>query len=198
MSFRGPARNLGLVHSRPSSSSFSPSPAGAGLVPALPFRIPRAGIHKRGAAHPEHRRRVERGAALQNSSRSPSPHVIPRPRAEARTPLPKGRGMPFALSGVEGSQERNGGAPPTPKCDINPLTLLKHLYYLHLRLARHHTHDLRRTQHPGKTTGLPRTQRPSPSREPAHAAPGSSERRHLLSQVPRLPFPHPGDGRRPE
>ena len=64
LSFRGPARNLGLVHSRPSSSSFSPSPAGAGLVPALPFRhsAPRAGIQKRGAAHPEHRRRVKRGA----------------------------------------------------------------------------------------------------------------------------------------
>ena len=70
LSFGGPARNLGLVHSRPSSSSFFPSPAGAGLVPALPFRHsgPRAGIQKRGAAHPEHaesapleHRRVERG-----------------------------------------------------------------------------------------------------------------------------------------
>ena len=100
LSFRGPARNLGLVHSRPSSSSFSPSPAGAGLVPALPFRYsaPRAGIHKRGAAHPEHRRRVERGEAQFCQYIALIPHLHPSV-LRRQEPIPP-KGAPPAEPGL--------------------------------------------------------------------------------------------------
>ena len=171
--------------------------------PKADHSAPRAGIHKRGAAHPEHRRRVERGEAqfcqyialiptsIRHScgGRNPSLREGRRTPRRAWTPLPRRGGSRTALTSAKPTIRLCPIKPSTPKCDINPLTLLKHLYYLHLRLARHHPHDLRRTQHPGKNTGLPRTQRPSPSREPARAAPGSSERRHLLSQVPPAPLP---------
>ena len=96
------------------------------LFPLSTFRPPSRskmlrGVHPSlgGAAHPEHRRRVERGAAHHRKS-----------AASLESLHPQRRGIPFALSEVEGSQERNGAVPPPPKCDTNPLTKAKHLYYI--------------------------------------------------------------------
>ena len=67
-----------------------------------------------------------------------APHCQPNPPIPASDTgtLTTGRGIPFAQSGVEGSQERNGVVFP-PKCDTNPLTKAKHLYYIQPRLACH-------------------------------------------------------------
>ena len=63
---------------------------------------------------------------------------------------PQGWGIPFALSEVEGSQERNGVVSPPPKSDTNPLTKAKHMYYIHPQ-ARHLTSALIRK----RTKGVP-------------------------------------------
>ena len=101
-------------------------------------------------------------------------------------------GISFALSGVEGSQERNGVVFP-PKCDTNPLTQAKHMYYIHLRQARHTPQGQGGTTTQGEPQPRPpRTQRLSPSQRAAHTPPhGSSESRHLLIQRPRLTLPPP-------
>ena len=66
-----------------------------------------------------------------------------------------------------------------------PLDFIRHMFYYWASLDP--TPTLRRNQKLGKPTRPPRTQRPSPSQRAAHKpSHGTSERRHLLYQGPRL------------
>ena len=67
------------------------------------------------------------------------------------------------------------------------LTLEVLMFYIGARSRPPNPTTLRRNHNPGKPTRPPRTQRPSPSQRAAHKpSHGTSERRHLLYQGPRL------------
>ena len=85
------------------------------------------------------------------------------------------------------------------KCDTNPLTKAKHMYYIHSRLASYPPQGQGGTTTQGEHHPRPpRTQRPSPSQRAARYAAPTAQAKAAISSPkgPGSPFPQPsGDGR---